>query len=121
LPKRKFAIRVAPDGGPRGEQAGAEVSFDAPPAPNEIGVFLRQSENCVKMIRQYHNRINGKGALLPGSAKRRAELADMIDKSCRSPVFEPQREEVDSSLNVVAPVSDHSGIPVFASPIRATC
>jgi hypothetical protein len=41
LPKRKLAIRVTSDSDARSKQLGAEVSFDASPAPREIRVSLR--------------------------------------------------------------------------------
>ena len=81
LPKRELAIRVPPDSDPRSKQAGAEVSFDPPPAPSEIRISLRQGQDCMKMIREDDDRIDRKGPLLAGHAKRRAKRADMIDQS----------------------------------------
>jgi hypothetical protein len=47
LPKRKLAARVTSDDNPSSEQAGAEVSFDPPPASSEIRVSLRQGQDCM--------------------------------------------------------------------------
>src|SRR5580700_9272354 len=50
LPKRKFAVRVAPDFDSRSEQAGTEDSLDSPPPPGEIRVSRRQGQNRMKVI-----------------------------------------------------------------------
>ncbi len=40
----------------------------------------------MKVVRQDHNRIDRKGALMPGYAKRRAKPAHMVDEN-RRPAF----------------------------------
>jgi hypothetical protein len=86
------------------------------------------------MIGQDYDRIDRKWVLLPSLAKCRAESVDMVDKSRRPTVGERHREKVDSTLNPIAPISDHSAsypgfqsqmvaarsFPDIASLIRAT-
>jgi len=57
------------------------VSFDSPPTPGKVKVVLRQSENRMKVIRQNHNRIDCKGALLPGRAERQTKRGDIITRA----------------------------------------
>jgi hypothetical protein len=80
LPQRKITVPATFESSPGSDHAGAEVSFNPSPAAGEIRVSLRQSEDCMEMVRQDHDGIDRKGALLPRCAKRRAEHVDMIDK-----------------------------------------
>jgi hypothetical protein len=62
----------------------------------------------MEMIGQDYDRIDRKWALLPGLAKCFSEGIDMVDKSRRPTVGERHREKVGSTLNPIAPISDHS-------------
>src|SRR4051812_16772029 len=69
LPKRKIAIWPVLDILARSKQFVAEVTLDPSPPAREIRIIRRQGQNSVKVIREDHNRVNGKWSFVA----RRAE------------------------------------------------
>jgi hypothetical protein len=110
LPQRKLAVCMALNGRSRGNQAAAEMSLDATPTTGEIGVPLRQGKNGMEVVRQDHDRVDGKGSLASRDTKRRPKRGDVIHKRCGPAVGERHREEIGSAFDEIASVSDHLGM-----------
>src|ERR1043166_7658968 len=81
LPKCIVPVRMAPRRRTRCDHMVAEMSLDPPPAPREIRISRRQGENRMQMIRQDYDGIDRVRAFTPAHAERRAQRADVIDKS----------------------------------------
>jgi hypothetical protein len=108
LPPRKLSASVSLDGHPGREQPGAKVPLYPPPTSGEICVSRRQGKDRAKVVRQDHDRIDGKRTLAPRYPKCPVKGVEMIHKRCRMAVFEPQCKEEGSTGKTVTPVSNHS-------------
>jgi hypothetical protein len=121
LPECKLAIPVPADRYPRNEQASAEVSFDATPAPGENSHPLPARSGSHAGDREGSRSRRAQTAALGCCAKRCAQRVHMIDQGGRAAVRERDRKEMGSAVDAVAPISHHGDmIPPTPQTRRAS-
>jgi hypothetical protein len=89
LPDTAFALaRAAGRNALSKVQPAREDCLDEPPACREIAVVSGQCPQCMKVVRQYHDRVDREGMAIPGLPERRAQQSDIVGKQRHETVRE---------------------------------
>ena len=107
LPERVLSVRMARDADARTRDRGGEAALLIRLSrPEKFEVIRWQGHHEMQMLRQHHDRIDHERVRLACLADRGAQRLHVVDQCARIPIFKRHREEVCSTGNEIAPISN---------------